>query len=73
MRERAGRTFDVLTDEDIADIREEYDTDVELTNDLLRAVLTDEQSHLIFLGREWGWNDTEVRDMLYDLLKENER
>lgn len=71
MRERAGRTFNVLTDDDIADIREEYDTDVELTDDLLRAVLTDEQSHLIFLGREWGWNDNEVRDKLYDLLKEH--
>lgn len=71
MRERAGRTFDVLTDDDIADIREEYDADIELTNDLLRAVLTDEQSHLIFLGREWGWNDTEVREKLSALLKEH--
>lgn len=73
MRERAGRTFNVLTDDDIADIREEYDTDVELTDDLLRAVLTDEQSDLIFLGRQWGWNDTEVRDKLYDRLKEHEQ
>lgn len=70
MRERSGRTFNVLTDDDIADIREEHDTDVELTDDLLRSVLTDEQSHLIFLEREWGWNDTEVRDKLYTLLKE---
>jgi hypothetical protein len=61
MRERAGRTFNVLTDDDIADIREEYDTDVELTDDLLRAVLTDDAIRLdIPWGDEWGWNDTEV-------------
>lgn len=71
MSVREGRNSKILTDEDIADIREEYDTTVFLTDELLRNVLTDQESHLIYLGREWGWNDTEVRDRLYVLLRDH--
>ncbi|KXO98383.1 Uncharacterised protein (plasmid) [Tsukamurella tyrosinosolvens] len=66
-----GNREEILTDEDIADIRREYDTDQELTDELLRSVLTDDQARLIHLGREWGWNDTEARDGLYVLLRDH--
>lgn len=65
-----NRSSGILTDEDIANIRAEYDVDEELTDERLRSVLTDDQSHLIHLGREWGWNDTVVRDKLYLLLQQ---
>lgn len=66
-----GNREEILTDEDIADIRTEYYADEDLTDELLHSVLTDEQSHLIHLGREWGWNDTEVRDKLHVLLRDH--
>lgn len=37
----------------------------EKTAEWCRNTLGDEQEHYLHLAREWGWNDTEVRDAMY--------
>lgn len=58
------------TEEDILDIKEEFF--VELTPEQLKTVeelfSTTEYSGLLNNGRQWGWDDTEVREELGTLL-----
>ncbi|WP_107661258.1 hypothetical protein [Nocardia suismassiliense] len=61
-RRGVGGNVGVLTDDDLARIATEFAFEVDLAR--VRAVLTEDHIDLIYLGRLWGWADTEVRDQL---------
>lgn len=58
-----------LTPEDIADMRKDYYTSLDdLTDDQIIDALG-EEIHIIGLAREWGWDDTQVRDDSAELFE----
>jgi len=62
-----------LTEDDILDIQSEFFVDV--SEEVIRKafapsefVSEGDQIAIVHLGRQWGWDDTEVRDSFADLI-----
>lgn len=67
-RLRAGRNVEILTEDDVADIFAEFEWAGPLEPAQLYRALSDDKAQLIYAGRQWGWDDSVVRDELAELL-----